>query len=93
MQSGSLTVTGEGKTNIVLSGRPREVIVHFKNEVEHVPCNPHHHHDHLQHHVRHEDEDKGGHKKPGHHHHDRQFFLEIEWRVTGIREICWIVIY
>lgn len=92
MQSGTLTVTGEGTTHIALSGRPREVIVRFKCEIEPVPCNPHHH-DHLQHHIRHEDEDMRDHHKPGHHHHDRRFFLEIEWRVTGIREIDWIVLY
>ena len=92
MQSGSLTVTGEGETFIVLAGRPREVIVRFKSEVNPVPCNPHHH-DHLQHHIIHEDEDKRDHKKPGHNHHDRRFLLEIKWRVSGIREIDWIVIY
>lgn len=95
MQSGELTVTGEGKTEIILRGQPREVVVQFKNDHNPVPCDPHHNHrhDHLHAHVRHEDEDMREHHKPGHHHHDRQFFLFIEWKVSGVREIDWFVFY
>jgi hypothetical protein len=94
MQSGKLTVTGEGESFILLAGRPREVIVVFAQDDEHVPCNPHHHHhDHLKHRVEHEDEDPREHHKPGHHHHDRKFFLVIEWEVSGAREIDWFVLY
>lgn len=92
MQSGTLTVTGEGETHIELSGRPREVVVQFKDDPNHVPCNPHHH-DHLHFSIEHRDEDLHEHHKIGHHHHDRQFVLEIEWRVQGVREIFWLVFY
>lgn len=92
MQSGTLTVTGKNETHILLSGRPREVVVYFKEDNHHHhPCN--HHHDHLHFHVIHKDEDVHKHHKIGHHHHDRQFFLEIEWDVDGVREIFWLVFY
>jgi hypothetical protein len=96
MQTGILTVTGEGKTELPLRGWPREVIVFFKPDHDPVPCDPHHHHhhnDHLSYHVEHEDEDRREHQKPGHHHHDRKFFLEIKWKVSSVREIEWIVFY
>ena len=93
MQSGKLTVTGDGESFILLAGHPREVIVVFAKDDEHVPCNPHHHHDHLKHKIEHEDEDPHEHHKAGHHHHDRKFFLVIEWRVSGVREIDWFVLY
>lgn len=92
MQSGELTVTGKGSSLIPLSGRPREVIVHFKREHEPVPCNPHHH-DRLEHKIEFEDEDQRSHHKVNHHHHGRLFFLFIEWEVSGFREIEWIVLY
>jgi hypothetical protein len=95
MQSGKLTVTGEGESFIPLTARPREVVVVFAKDIEDVPCNPHHHHHHdrLKHRVEHEDEDREEHHKPGHHHHDRKFFLAIEWEVSGVREIDWFVLY
>jgi hypothetical protein len=99
MQSGKLTVTGEGESFILLTARPRETTVVFVLEQEpvHVPCDPRHHghhRDHLEHRVEHEDEDKREHHKAHlHHHHDRQFFLFIKWRVTGVREIDWFVRY
>ena len=93
MQTGTLTVTGEGKTELPLRGWPREVIVFFKPDHDPVPCNHHHHHDHLSYRIEHEDEDLREHHKVGHHHHDRKYFLEIKWRVEGVREIEWIVFY
>lgn len=39
MQSGTLTVTGEGKTYILLKGRPREVFVRFTDDPDPTPCN------------------------------------------------------
>lgn len=96
MQTGELTVTGVGKTEIILRGHPRQVIVQFKSDPDPTPCNPHHHahrHDFLHHKIDHEDEDKRTHHKLGHHHHDRQFILVIEWRVSGVREIDWFVFY
>ena len=117
MQTGKLTVTGAGTTEILLSGRPRETNVVFSSEVDPVPCNPHHGHDHDHDHhghssdhdhdhdhdhdgrdqvsykIDHEDEDQKEHRKPGHHHHDRQFTLEIKWKVSGVREISWFVKY
>ncbi len=92
MQSGTLTVTGEGKTAILLSGRPREVVVHFVKEPEPIPCNPHHH-DHLEYKIEHEEESLEEHHKIGHHHHDRQFLLVIHWEVESVREIFWLVFY
>ena len=92
MQSGTLTVTGKNSTIIPLSGRPRETEVHFKHEHNPVPCNPHHH-DHLEWKVIFEDEDAKSHHKVNHHHHDRLFFLMIEWDVSGLREIDYIVLY
>lgn len=92
MQSGELTVTGKGSSLIPLSARPREVLVRFKREHEPVPCAPHHH-DRLEHRIEHEDEDTRDHHRVGHHHHDRLFFLFIEWEVSGLREIEWIVLY
>jgi hypothetical protein len=93
MQSGTLTVTGNNSTLIPLLGHPHKVLVHFKDEIEPVPCNPHHHHDHLEHKIEHIDEDRRHHHEPGHHHHDRQYALFIRWEVSGVREIDWIVIY
>jgi len=55
MQSGTLTITGENSTYILLKKRPHSVKVHFKSEHECVPCNPHHH-DHFHYEIRHEDE-------------------------------------
>lgn len=92
MQFGELTVTGDNSTNILLSGWPREVIVRFKHNHHHVPCNPNHH-DHLSYHIKSEDEPQHVHQRVNHHHHDRQYFLIIEWKVSGIREIDWIVMY
>ena len=97
MQIGALTVTGEGKTELPLRGWPREVFVVFKPSKDPVPCDHHHHHDnprdHLSYHIKHEDEDRRHHGRPGHHHHDRKFFLEIKWKVVGVREIDWFVFY
>lgn len=113
MQTGTLTVTGEGETELPLRGWPREVVVVFRQLKDPVPCDPHHHNhdedgdgdddkkgkghhknrDKLSHHIRHEDEDQRHHNKPGHKHQDRKFFLEIKWKVTGIREIDWFVFY
>lgn len=95
MQSGTLTVTGNSSTRILLQGFPREVNVHFV-EMDPVPCNPHHHHhehDHLHYIVEKVDEDPRHHHEPGHHHHDRQFYLVISWRVAEVREIVWHVHY
>ena len=92
MQLGQLTVTGNNFTSILLSGRPREVLVRFKHEHHHVPCNPHHK-DHLEYEVKSEDESSLEHSRLLHHHHERQFYLIIEWRVEGVREIDWVVIY
>ena len=92
MQSGQLTVTSDGSTTILLTGRPREVVVRFKHEKEPVPCNPHHH-DQLHYRIKSEDENPHVHNKLGHHHHDRLFYLVIEWKVEGLREIDWIVLF
>lgn len=91
MQSGELTVTGKDSTRILLAGRPREVIVRFKHEHHHVPCNPHHH-DLLEYEVIFVDESPREHHRLGHHHHDRLFYLVIRWEVSGMREIDWIVL-
>ena len=95
MQSGELTVTGKDSTRILLVGWPREVLVHFEGEPTPVPCDPHHHHHHhdkLEYRVIGVDEDPRVHHDPKHHHRDRQFYLYIEWQVTGVREIVWCVI-
>lgn len=92
--NGKLTVTGDNSTLIALAGKPHEVFVRFKHEHhEPPPCNPHHHHDELKWKVTWQDEDKHVHQHLGHHHHDRLFFLFIEWRVEGVQEIEWTVIY
>jgi hypothetical protein len=93
MANGTLTVTGDNSTLIALSGRPREVIVVFKHDHEPPPCDPHHHKDKLEWKVTFEDEDPHVHHHLGHHHHDRLWFLFIEWKVSGVREIEWIVLY
>jgi len=92
MQHGQLTVTGKDSTSILLLGFPRDVNVRFV-EIDPVPCNPHHHHhhDHLHYRIEKVDEDSRHHHEPGHHHHDRQFYLFIEWEVSGVREIRWSV--
>lgn len=91
MQSGELTVTGCNSTRIPIAAWPRQVIVRFKHEHEIVPCNPHHK-DELEFEIIGIDEHLRDHRKPGHHHHDRQFFLVINWEVSGIREIVWFVL-
>lgn len=95
MQSGKLTVTREGESFIPLTARPREVVVVFAKDLEDVPCNPHHHHNHdrLEHKIVWEDEDPREHHRPNHRHRERQFLLFIEWRVSGVREIDWFVLY
>lgn len=97
MQSGTLTVTGEGKTEIPLRGWPREVVAYFKPTPDPNPCDHHHpHHDNrdrVSHHIRHDDEDRKKHARPGHHHDERKFFLELKWKVVGVREILWFVFY
>lgn len=109
MQTGELTVTGKGETEITLRGWPRDVIVCFKPLPDPIPCDPHHHHDddqeHHGHHGHHgrpdstdnlhykiEHEDVRHHQH-GHHHTERIFFLEITWKVEGVREIIWYVVY
>ncbi len=92
MHTGTLTVTGESSTFIHLKGRPRRVMVHFRCDMNPIPCNPHHH-DHLHWKIKFEDEPHHNRHKFGHHNHNRQFFLEIDWRVAGVREIDWLVIY
>lgn len=89
MQSGELTVSGEGTTRIVLRGRPHHTRVNFKHNHHPVPCNHHHHHDELDWYVDHEDEDPRHHHDPGHIHRDRQWVLVIKWEVEGVREIIW----
>lgn len=109
MQTGELTVTGKGETEIPLRGWPRDVIVCFKPLPDPIPCDPHHHHDddqehhghhghhgrpdstdHLHYKIEHEDV---RHHQHGHHHTERRFFLEISWKVEGVREIIWYVVY
>lgn len=109
MQHGILTVTGKGQTEIPLRGWPRDVIVCFKPLPDPVPCEPHdHHHDEQKHHGHHghhghpehrdhltykiEHEDIK-HNKHGQHYHERRFFLEINWKVEGVRDISWYVVY
>lgn len=100
MQTGILTVTGKGKTELSLRRRPRGILVWFKPVNDPVPCNHHHHHHHhgkrdfLSYKVTHEDDRR--HRKFGrhhHHYHERKFFLNIKWNVDGIREIFWFVFY
>jgi len=90
MKLGELTVTGNNSTRILLDGWPHEIFVDFKKEIEHVPCNPHHH-DFLEYFIDCVDEDPRHHHDPGHHHQNRQFYLVIKWKVSGIREILWYV--
>lgn len=92
MTSGELTVSGKGETSIPLQGVPHHVEVHFLPDHEHVPCNPHHH-DKLHYEVTHQDENPRHHHDKPHRHHDRQFFLRIEWAVSGVRTIRWFVRY
>jgi hypothetical protein len=80
MQSGELIVTGKDRATILLTGMPSEVKVHFKHEVDLVPCNPHHR-DCLEYEVR------------ASHHHHHKFVLLIKWDVSSVREITWKVCY
>jgi hypothetical protein len=90
--SGEITVTGRGQTFITLKSHPRHINVRFEKEKEVIPCNPHHH-DHLEWHLAYQDEDRRHHHDPVHDHHDRQFLLDIEWQVSGVRTIYWSVLY
>lgn len=78
MQSGELIVTGKDSAQIILRGIPAKVHVHFAHELEVVPCNPHHK-DSLSWEV-----DTS---------HPSRCALNIEWSVTGVREIKWTVLY
>lgn len=80
MQSGELVVSGRDKIHIVLKSLPERVNVHFVDDCEIVPCNPHHT-DSLEYEV---------HASHTHHH---GFTLIISWHVHGVREIKWSVHY
>ena len=81
MQSGELIVTGVNSLHIPLDRIPAEVKVHFKDELDMVPCNPHNA-DYLEYSV---------HTNHTSHHH--KFVLIIKWSVSGVREIKWHVAY
>jgi hypothetical protein len=80
MQAGELIVTGKNSIHIPLDRLPAEIKVHFKDEVEPVPCNPHNV-DYLEYEVH----------SSNHHHHG--FVLVIKWSVSGVREIVWTALY
>jgi hypothetical protein len=77
MQSGELIVTGTDQVTIDLNDFPSEVKVHFKDEAQIVPCNPHHL-DTLEFEVQ---TTVSG------------FVLLVKWSVTNVREIKWHVAY
>lgn len=80
MQSGELIVTGNNSIVIPLHRLiyPSEVRVHFKDEISAVPCNPASA-DVLEFEVT--ANSLGA------------FFLNINWSVSGVREIKWHVAY
>lgn len=80
MQSGELVVSGKDSLNIHLKGLPKKVSVHFVDDCDLVPCNPHHV-DFLEYEV---------HVSHTHHH---GFTLVINWHVSGVREIKWSAHY
>jgi hypothetical protein len=80
MQSGELVVTGKNSIRIPLERMPTEVKVHFKDEVEMVPCNPHDV-DWLEYEIH----------LSNVHHTGRVLF--IKWSVSGVREIAWHASY
>lgn len=74
---------------------------HHHDEQHHHGHHGHHgrpeNRDHLTYRIEHEDVKSHGH---GHiqshgsgHHAERNFFLEINWKVDGVREISWYVVY
>jgi len=77
MQSGELIVTEKNNIHIPLDNAPAEVKVHFKDECEMVPCNPHDV-DLLEFFVKNFND---------------KFVLVIRWSVSGVREIKWQVFY
>ena len=85
MRAGELTIIGQDFIEIILDGRPLEIIVEFLEEdIEPVPSNPHHHHHHKHGKIKwqpHHDKEKGQHK------------LIIEWEVIETRRISWKVRY
>jgi hypothetical protein len=89
MQSGELTVSGNGTTRIILRGQPRNTRVWFKHDHNPIPCN--YNDDQLNWYVDHEDEDPRRHHDMPHIHHDRQWVLIISWNVEGVRDIIWSV--
>lgn len=80
MQQGELIVTGTGKATITLNKFPSEVKVHFKHELELVPCNSQNA-DTLECEVQSDDNVTSG------------FVLVISWAVTGVREVKWHAYY
>lgn len=91
LQQGDLTVSGDSFIRIVLPKRPRHVNAYFIGHADSTTCSPHH--DKLKFFVEVVDEDIRHHYDPIHYHHDREFFLFIEWNVSGVRDIHWIVSY
>jgi hypothetical protein len=91
-QQGNLTVSGDNFVRIPLSKYPHHVDVKFVGDQIPVPCNPHHH-DELKYFIETVDEDPRHHHDHPHRHHDREFFLFIEWKVSGVREIHYLVVY
>jgi hypothetical protein len=89
LQEGTLRVAGANKIEIRLNSQPREVGVEFLDE-EIIPCNHHHHHHHHQ--------DKLEWRiayrviRRTFWSVEKEFFLEIKWRVENIRTIKWVVI-
>lgn len=80
MQSGELIVTGKDSIHIPLDRLPSEVKVHFKDEYELAPCNPHNA-DWLEYAVHSSITSRSG------------YVLIIKWDVSGVREIKWHAAY
>lgn len=81
MLSGELVVVGTNSLSIPLERMPAEVKVHFKDNLELVPCNPHHA-DTLEYAVH-----------TIFNSHRYKYALIISWKVSGVREIKWKASY
>lgn len=94
MQSGELVVVGADQVVIDLGARPPGgVIVEFHDHHHiHVPCNPKHH-DELRYEIKNIHHHHPHDKRHDHCAHEDKYLLTIQWSVTGVRVINWVVYY
>jgi len=81
MQSGELKVSGDNFTSILLSGKPREIIVRFESHHMPIPCDCN---NQLEYQVV-VDETTCSYSS-------NQYHLLIKWQVSETKELIWCVL-